>query len=277
MLYRSGTVSLKRRFGCCKFIHLGSAVIACLALGYLSTVAPALAAEPKVKIAFAGDSLVDNYWAGVSRLAGADACLKTRLELGRFAHNGTGLSRGDRLYWPREIKRIGDAFKPNLFVISIGLNDRQFIVDATGARTAWGSPNWTQKYRDELDEFLKAAAAGGAGVMLIGLPAMRDTTENRDAADKNKIFADAVAAMNTIKVQYVPPWRVNGTGAADAFASFGPDKNGRLVQIRTPDGEHFTTAGEDIIAAYVYPKIAATLTDMGIRIDCPSAMTKEDR
>src|SRR5215472_16085050 len=111
----------------------------------------------KIRIAFAGDSIVDNYWAGVERIIDGNACLKDAVELGRFAKNGTGLTRGDRTYWPREIKRVDAAFQPTLSVLSIGLNDQQFIVDGNGGRTAWGAPDWTDKYRHELDEFLKAA------------------------------------------------------------------------------------------------------------------------
>ena len=104
-------------------------------------------APSKIRIAFAGDSIVDNYWSGIERIVDANPCLKNSVELGRFARNGTGLTRGDRVYWPREIRRIGDVFRPTLSVVSIGLNDRQFIVDGNGARTAWGAPDWTDRYR----------------------------------------------------------------------------------------------------------------------------------
>jgi hypothetical protein len=36
-----------------------------------------------------------------------------------------------------------------------------------------------------------------------------------------------------------------------------------MVQIRTSDGEHFTVAGEDLIGAYLYPKIVAAFEQMG--------------
>ena len=44
--------------------------------------------DAKVKIAFAGDSLVDNYWGGFQHLTATDACLKRKLELGRFGSAG---------------------------------------------------------------------------------------------------------------------------------------------------------------------------------------------
>jgi hypothetical protein len=221
--------------------------------------------DRKIRIAFAGDSLVDNYWSGVTRIIADNACLKDIVELGRFARNGTGLTRGDRVYWPRQVRHIGDTFKPTLFVLSIGLNDRQFIVDAGGARTAWGAPNWTDKYRHEVAEFIKSAAATHAPVLMLGLPAMRDSVDQADVIEKNGMFAEAVAQYGDASVRYIEPWRLH-TGGADAFSSYGPGKNGRTVQLRTPDGQHFTTAGEDLIAAYLFPRIIEALSAIDPRI-----------
>ena len=236
--------------------------------------APKDKSAPKIvsKIAFAGDSIVDNYWEGILRVISANPCLKTSVELGRFAHNGTGLSRGDKLYWPREVRKIGDTFKPNLFVLSVGLNDRQFIVDGSGARTAWGAPDWTDKYRAQVVEFIKGAAASKAAVLFVGLPVVRDTAENTDLQEKNKMFAEAVAAAGAANVRYVEPWKLKDSGV-DSFASYGPDRNGKTVQIRTSDGEHFTVAGEDLVAAYLYPRIVTAFDQMGRRLDraCASA------
>ena len=229
---------------------------------------------PKVvsRIAFAGDSIVDNYWEAILRVISTNRCLKGSVELGRFARNGTGLTRGDKLYWPREVRRIGETFKPDLFVLSVGLNDRQFIVDGNGARTAWGAPDWTDKYRSLIVEFLKGAAASEASVLIVGLPIVRDGVENADLQGKNKMFAEAVARVGLPHVQYVEPWRLKPDGV-DAFASYGPDRNGRMVQIRTSDGEHFTVAGEDLVGAYLYPRIVAAFEQMGTRLDrgCQSA------
>jgi hypothetical protein len=233
------------------------------------------AAAVKIRIAFAGDSIVDNYWSGVGRIVDANACLKNTVELGRFARNGTGLTRGDRVYWPREIKRIDDNFKPTVSVLSIGLNDQQFIVDGNGTRTAWGAPDWTDKYRHELDEFLKAAVATRSIVLMVGMPAMRDAVNNDDVIGKNAMFAAAVEALGDPNLRYVEPWRLHAAGA-EAFASYGPDKTGRLVQIRTPDGQHFTMAGEDLAASYLFPKIIEALDAAGKTLDqCLAKQTKE--
>ncbi len=230
--------------------------------------------KPVMRIAFAGDSIVDNYWEGILRVVSANPCLKSSVELGRFARNGTGLTRGDKLFWPREVRRIGESFRPDLFVLSIGLNDRQFIVDGNGARTAWGAPDWTDKYRGLIAEFLANAAASHATVLLVGLPIVRDGSENADLQGKNRMFAEAVAGLGAPNVHFVEPWRLKQDGA-DAFASYGPDHNGRTVQIRTSDGEHFTVAGEDLVAGYLYPKIAAAFEQMGMRLDRACASTEQ--
>jgi len=266
-----------------KFWDGAAAVALALALPLAATACLAAAgavasidAAARIKIAFAGDSIVDNYWSGIGRIIDADACLKNTVELGRFARNGTGLTRGDRVYWPREIRRIGDAFKPTVSVLSIGLNDQQFIVDGSGARTAWGAPDWTDKYRHELDEFLKAAVATRAIVLVVGMPAMRDAADNTAIGDRNAMFAAAIEALGDPNLHYLAPWRLHPTGP-ETFASYGPDKSGRLVQIRTPDGQHFTAAGEDLAAEYLFPKIVEALNAAGKHLDqCLTKQTKDE-
>lgn len=252
MVFRSGSGSgigvgdrLRRVRG--GALALGAACLGLsLMLPLISTPCRAAAAAgaetaSKIRIAFAGDSIVDNYWSGIERIVDGNPCLKNTVELGRFAKNGTGLTRGDRVYWPREIRRIDDVFKPTLSVLSIGLNDQQFIVDGNGTRTAWGAPDWTDKYRHEVFEFLKAAVATKAVVLMVGMPAMREARDNADIDGKNAMFAEAIAALGDPNLHYIEPWRLHAAGT-ETFASYGPDKSGRLVQIRTPDGQHFTVA-----------------------------------
>jgi len=288
MVFRSGSgsgIGMGDRWRC--VLGAASALgAACLVLSLLlplfSTPCRAAAAagadaSGKIRIAFAGDSIVDNYWSGIERIVDGNPCLKNTIELGRFARNGTGLTRGDRVYWPREIRRIDDVFKPTLSVLSIGLNDRQFIVDGNGARTAWGAPDWTDKYRHELNEFLKAAVATKAVVLVVGMPAMREATDNADIDGKNAMFAEAITALGDPNLHYIEPWRLHASGA-ETFASYGPDKSGRLVQIRTPDGQHFTAAGEDLAAGYLFPKIVEALDAAGKNLDqCLTNMTKQSK
>ena len=109
------------------------------------------------------------------------------------------------------------------------------------------------------------------------MPAMRDVKENIAISEKNALFAEAIAVLGDPNLHYVEPWRLHAEGP-ETFASYGPDKSGRLVQIRTTDGEHFTTAGEDLAASYLFPKIVESLNEAGKSLDrCLGRQTKDER
>jgi len=250
-----------------RFVGAAAALfVAFVALGVLSGLGAARTAradsESRIRVAFVGDSISDGYWEGVSVTAGRDSCLKSLFEIGRFAKNSTGLTRPDRFDWVAELRRVGESFKPRLFVISVGLNDRQSVVEH-GQITMDDSPPYDDKYKERVTAVLAAAAAVKASLLWIGLPAMRAPATDKDAREKNRLFEEAIKAFGSPAIQYVEPWKLN-VGGSDAFASYGPDQNGRMVQIRTPDGEHFTVAGEMLTAAYLLPRITGALTQDGV-------------
>jgi uncharacterized protein len=221
--------------------------------------------DDKGKIAFVGDSTADGMWGGVTRLIPRNACLKGNVELGRFAKNSTGLTRPEKFNWVDELKKIGDSFKPHVLVMSLGLNDRQSVV--VGGKVIFeSSPEYPAKYKERVTAVLKSAVASKAHLLWIGLPAMRDAAPDKDAREKNRFFAEAIAELGDPSMQYVEPWKLNPAVAEDKFASFGPDETGKMIQIRASDGEHFTPAGELLLAAYLLPKIIATLGKSGVKL-----------
>jgi hypothetical protein len=222
---------------------------------------------PKIKIAFVGDSTGDGLWGGMSQLASSrnGACLKTGVELGRFAKNSTGLTRPDRFNWVDEVKRIGESYKPSLYMMSLGLNDRQSVVE-NGQITMETSPLYPAKYKERVTAVLKNVAETKASLLWVGLPAMRSAASDKDARLKNTFFAEAIAAFGVANIQYVEPWKLNPAAEEDKFSSYGPDINGRIAQIRASDGEHFTSAGDLLVAVYLLPKMLASLAEHGEQI-----------
>lgn len=247
----------------------GPAVAICAALiaalGSAAAAAPLQAPnEATVRIAFVGDSTGDGLWGGFASLASRDGCLKDNIELGRFARNSTGLTRPERFNWVDEMRRIGDAFRPRLFVMSLGLNDRQSVVEH-GKVTLENSPDYPAKYKERVTAVLRSAAASKAAVLWVGLAAMREAGADRDAREKNRYFRDAIAEFADPGIQFVEPWKLAHAGE-DKFASYGPDPKGKMIQIRSSDGEHFTSAGDSLVAAYLLPKMVATLLRGGARL-----------
>jgi uncharacterized protein len=242
-------------------IALATGLVAILLVAAVT--APARA-ESKVNVGFIGDSTADGLWGGVTRLVPRDSCLKGNVELGRFGKNSTGLTRPDRFNWADEVKKIAASFKPDLFVMSLGLNDRQSVV-VDGKVTLETSSEYPARYKDRITAVLNNVAATGAHLLWIGLPAMRDAAPDRDAREKNKLFAEALRDFGNSKFHYVPPWRLSDRDE-DKFASYGPDQSGRIIQIRASDGEHFTPAGELLVAAYLLPRIIAILIASGAKL-----------
>jgi hypothetical protein len=221
-------------------------------------------AEGKIKIAFVGDSSADGLWGGIIRIASRNSCLKDLFELGRYAKNGTGLTRADKFDWAKEVARLNERFEPHLFVVSIGLNDRQNIVeDPDRLVTAFDTPEWPGRYRDRIVAVIRNASARGAGVIWVGLTSMRDNVANLDADAKNNLFATAIDAAGVKGAEFIRPWRASNKDT-EPFSTYVPDSKGVLVQVRAADGIHFTPVGDELVAAYLLPKIVANLADRNV-------------
>jgi hypothetical protein len=228
----------------------------------------ASAATDEIRVAFVGDSLSDGMWGGATRLVSREACLVSRVKLGRFAENGTGLTRPAKFDWIAESKGVVAKFKPTLSVVSLGLNDRQSIVDADRKRFDLGTPAWRTRYAELSQALVRNLRSGDAGVLWIGLPILRDKPAQDDASEKNAIFADAIRQLNDPKIRFVEPWRQNSTGP-DAFQPYGRDLHGAEVQIRATDGIHFTTAGYDLVSAHLLSEVAGFLKGQGVAMTYP--------
>lgn len=218
----------------------------------------------KIRIAFVGDSTADGLWGGMTSLGVHNACVKTSFDLGRFAKNSTGLTRPDRFDWVTEVRRVGDSFRPQLFMVSLGLNDRQSVVEQ-GHITMENSEAYPAKYKERITGMLAGAAVSKPRLLWVGLPAMRGAAADKDAREKNRLFSEAIAEFGRSGFKYVKPWHL-GSADDDKFQSYGPDANGRMVQIRASDGEHFTPAGDLLVATYLLPQILASLAEDGTRI-----------
>lgn len=228
-------------------------------------------AQDKTRVAFMGDSMIDGIWGGIYRFAQHDRCLKDHLEAGRYGKNGTGLTRSDSYDWALQAGKITETWKPAAAILSIGLNDRQDVIEPGGARATYGTPAWEDAYRSRIVQFLEATGMSGAAVMLLGLPALRDSAANADARLKNRLFAEAVAKVGKPAIVYVEPWQAPNAESG-SFVSASPGPTGGLIQVRAPDGLHFTAAGYDLVSAYLYPKLVANLKNTGrdLAAICPA-------
>ena len=235
-----------------------------VAFAAVASGAPAVAsaeAPPPLRIAFVGDSMADGLWGAMFRRLGKDKCLADKVKLIRRAKNGTGLTRLDQYNWVDEVGAIATDPGADLFVGSFGVNDRQSIVDVDKKRTEFGGPDYDGRYEGIVEDVVQSALSHGSSFLVMGLPVMLDVAANSDAAAKNKLFAEAVGHVGSPRAVFVAPW--TSQPPPDAYKPFLPNAKQTLVQVRAPDGVHFTTAGYDMVMETFYLAIIDSLKQRG--------------
>lgn len=248
------------------FRSLWSGVVLSLLIAGAAAAAPG---APPTTVAFVGDSMADGLWGAMFRRLGKDKCLSERIKLIRDVKNGTGLTRLDQYNWIDEVAATAARSGIDIFVGSFGINDRQPIVDASKTRTEYGAPEFDIHYQSNVVDLLRAGMSHGGSVLIVGLPVMLNPVANADAAVKNKLFAAAVAQVDSPRAAYVPPWR-SGPGA-DVFKPYLPDANNVMTLVRAPDGVHFTTTGYDRVLDAFFPAILASLRQRGRDVEAECA------
>jgi uncharacterized protein len=224
-------------------------------------ISPALAQPEPPHLAFIGDSMSDGLWGGFIRLATKNACLSA-ISYERHGKNGIGLVRMDQADLVRDfLSIVQKTASPKVVVLSVGLNDRQDAWFGDRTRIPYGSEDWTVFYKSRLTQMMDAAEAADQGLVILGLPVLREAKANDDALAKNRLLADVVKAYGKPSIVFLPS-PLDPAEGAQAFKSY--DRiGGSLTQMRASDGVHFTQAGYDYLTQTLLPAILAVLQQKG--------------
>jgi hypothetical protein len=109
------------------------------------------------------------------------------------------------------------------------------------------SEKWEEAYGKRIDETIAALKSTGAAVLWVGLPAIRGTKSTSDASYLDELYRSHAEKAGII---YVDDWD-GFVDDAGRFATMGPDVEGQIRRLRTPDGVHFTKFGARKLAHYV--------------------------
>lgn len=215
---------------------------------------------PAQSVVVIGASLAD--WLAY----GLEEALADRPEIGivRKIRMDSGLIRYDsrsNTDWAQAIRDIYKEQRVDLVVMLIGLEDRQSMrakaADASGGQKRAGAAlefrtdEWAAAYAERIDETITALKSKGVPVIWVGLPAVRGTRSTSDMIYLNDLYR---ARAERAGIVYVDVW----DGFVDDgghFANYGPDVEGQVRRLRTPDGVHFTKAGARKLAHYVEREI----------------------
>ena len=228
-----------------------------IALSMLAGAPSGMADEPhkdeprKIVIAVIGDSMADGLWGGLYRALYTDP----GYSLPRLGKTGSGLSHLAKFNWITGVQDVIEKEKPDIAVVSIGLNDRGSIILEHSA-VAFGTPAWKTAYTERVDIIMNALKQAGIPTYWIGFPVMRDEQARADARILDQIFSERAAHYGHA---YIPMWPL--AGDENTYEAYSTDATGRRRLLRAEDGIHFTSLGYDLLAeklrAALEPKLKA--------------------
>lgn len=212
------------------------------------------ATDDRLRVVVVGDSLASGLGTAAERVF--------KPSLVRVSNQGrisTGLARPDYFDWPASMQLLVDSYRPDLVIVMLGENDAQSLVDARGQlQTPTGTPAWPTGYAARVQDFARIATSGGARLVWVGLPIVRDSGRRALLQRQNSIFQEMTGVVpNTA---YLDTW--NQFDAPNGgYTSYIREANGHLDVIRAPDGTHFNNVGYQLVAQAA---AGLAITDLGL-------------
>jgi hypothetical protein len=130
----------------------------------------------------------------------------------------------------------------------------------------FGSEQWAGIYSRRIDETIAALKSKGVPVFWVGLPAIRGPKATADALYLNNLFRTRAERAGAV---YIDVWD-GFVDEAGKYATFGPDYEGQMRRLRSPDGVYFTKAGARKLAHYVEREIRRYMSNRALPVLLPS-------
>jgi hypothetical protein len=197
------------------------------------------ARRDKLRVVIVGDSLA----AGVGYIAGR-VFRPTLVDIQQHGRVSTGLARPDYFDWFAAMGQIVHGFDPDLVIVMIGENDGQSLQTPSGKlETPSGSSGWPPAYQERAEAFMRIATEGGARVVWIGLPVVRESKRWAFIQRQNRLFE--AASKRVGDVTFLDSWEL--FDARDGgYTAFYREGDG-VEEVREGDGLHFTATGYELL------------------------------
>jgi uncharacterized protein len=118
---------------------------------------------------------------------------------------------------------------------------------------------WAEFYGQRIDETIEALKSKGVPVFWVGLPPLLGARSTADMQYLNDLFRSHAEKAG---ITYIDVWD-GFSDDAGQFTMQGPDYEGQIRRLRTPDGVYFTPAGARKLAHFVAREIKRALTPTG--------------
>lgn len=193
-------------------------------------------------------------WIGGDSLAGSlgpalgEQAASTGVVLPTYDYQtSSGLASPSFFDWPEHAAREMDRVDPEIVVFIIGANDSGVARDEPVDDT--GQPAWRATYGQLVDEMLDVLTGDGRSLYWIGSPPLRDEHKNDGVREVNAVAHEVTGRRRD--VTYIDAYDLFSSSDGE-YAAMLPGVDGDEVRVRTNDGIHFTPAGAELLAIYVF-------------------------
>jgi hypothetical protein len=164
----------------------------------------------------------------------------------------TGLANGWFYSWPLHLRQFVAQYHPQLLIVFLGGNDEQGMV-VNGHAAAFNSPPWRVQYQTNIAQVMNEATMKHCSVLWVGMPIMNPNGYRQGIQVINSLFQKV--ALTKANVTFLPTW--NFMANAKGQFQFSARVNGVVQVLRSSDGIHPTSIGQNVIATYVIQQIRA--------------------
>ncbi len=196
-----------------------------------------------LRIWIGGDSLAGSLGPALGELTADTGVAQPTYDY----RTSSGLSSPGFFDWPERAIDEMERVDPEIVVFIIGANDSGYVRSTPLA--ADGEPAWRASYALLVNEMLNIFAVGGRPVYWVGSPTLRDEEKNADVEQINDVAREVVEQRDD--TTYVDAFELFADSNGEYTPTL-PGTDGKDVRVRTPDGIHFSTAGGDLLAEYVF-------------------------
>ena len=167
-------------------------------------------AGPEYKVTVAGDSISVGLGASLRGAVDTDTVVKV------IGVEGTGLARPDNFDWPARLTELARDFPPQVLVFSLGSNDAQDLVDASGKVVAPMSDPaaWDAEYRARLATSFDAFRDTGTRVIWVGHVRTQEDRVGTVNRHVHELAAEVAADRDWVQVEDLAAYLDSGEGIA---------------------------------------------------------------
>ena len=204
--------------------------------------------EKGQQVLFAGDSMMQ----GIAPHVKNKLLKKYNIDSINLSKQSTGLAYPRFFNWPQTIaKALNDNPNIKVLVVFLGPNDPWDMPPKTGYKyVKFKSEDWEKVYRERINDIISTARQHNVDVIWVGPPNMRKNTLSDGMKFLRSLYQSEVESNGEIYFSVNDVFKYKG----DNYSDYIGDESS-TIKLRSGDGIHFSSKGQQLIAEKVFSLI----------------------